>query len=58
MILSYALYVLTPKYDFGICSMMNLYAQPPNSIDVLAVGSSLLYSDRVPVRPVMPSPTL
>ncbi|HQA96673.1 MAG TPA: hypothetical protein PLF62_01760 [Clostridia bacterium] len=44
MILSYALYVLTPKYDFGICSMMNLYAQPPNSIDVLAVGSSLLYS--------------
>ena len=42
--LSYANYVLTPKYDYGICSMTNLYRQPDHSIDVLAVGTSLLYA--------------
>ena len=41
---SYATYVLTPKADFGICSMMNLYAQPDDSIDVLTVGTSLAYA--------------
>ena len=45
LVLLYAGYVLTPKDDFGICSMMNLYNQEDNSIDVLAVGSSLAYAD-------------
>lgn len=40
----YATYVLTPKHDYGICSMMNLYRQPKNSVDVLAVGTSLAYA--------------
>lgn len=44
LLLSYASYVLTPKHDYGICSMMNLYRQPENSIDVLVVGTSLAYS--------------
>lgn len=39
-----AAYVLTPKHDYGICSMANLYRQPENSIDVLAVGTSLAYA--------------
>ena len=30
------LYVLTPKYDYGPGSMMNLPLQPRNTIDVLA----------------------
>ena len=42
-ILWYALYVLTPKHDYGICSMVNLYRQPRNSIDVLALGTSQTY---------------
>ena len=44
LLLAYAAYVLTPKYDYGICSMLNLYRQPLNSVDVLAVGTSLFYS--------------
>ena len=43
-LLCYTLYVFTPKYDYGICSMNNLYDQPGDSVDVLFVGSSLLYS--------------
>ena len=43
-ILSYATYVLTPKYDYGICSMTNLYNQPENSVDVLVVGTSMAYA--------------
>lgn len=43
-VLSYGLYVLTPKDDFGICSMTNLYQQPEGSVDVLALGTSLAYS--------------
>lgn len=43
-LLAYAAYVLTPKYDYGICSMLNLYRQPENSVDVLAVGTSLFYA--------------
>ena len=39
-----ALYVLSPKYDYGVCSMDNLYAQPRDTVDVLVVGSSLAYS--------------
>ncbi len=41
---TYAMYVLTPKYDYGICSIMNLYRQPKNSVDVLVVGTSLAYA--------------
>lgn len=44
LLLTYTSYVLTPKYDYGICSMMNLYQQPRESIDVLAVGTSLVYA--------------
>ncbi len=44
LLLAYVNYVLTPKHDYGICSMMNLYRQPDDSIDVLAVGTSLAYS--------------
>ena len=43
-VLIYAMYVLTPKYEYGICSMNNFYAQPEDSIDVLAVGTSQLYA--------------
>ena len=39
--LGYGAYVLTPKYDYGICPMLNLYAQPRNSVDVLVVGTSV-----------------
>ena len=42
--LTYANYVLTPKHDYGVCSMMNLYRQKENSVDVLAVGTSLAYA--------------
>ena len=44
LILGYTLYVLTPKHDYGVCSMNNLYAQPKDSIDVLAVGTSQIYA--------------
>lgn len=44
LLLSYVNYVLTPKHDYGICSMMNLYRQPKDSIDVLSVGTSLVYA--------------
>lgn len=44
LLLTYANYVLTPKHDYGICSMVNLYRQEPDSIDVLAVGTSLVYA--------------
>ena len=44
LLLAYANFVLTPKHDYGICSMMNLYRQPKDSVDVLAVGTSLAYA--------------
>jgi len=43
-LLSYALYVLVPKYDYGICSMTNLYRQEENTVDVLVLGTSLAYA--------------
>ena len=43
-LLSYTTFVLTPKHDYGICSMVNLYTQPKDSIDVLAVGTSVAYA--------------
>ena len=44
LLVGYATFVLTPKYDYGICSMMNLYRQPENTVDVLVVGTSLAYA--------------
>ncbi len=42
--LGYALYVLTPKDDYGICSIVNYYGQPRGTVDVLVLGTSLAYS--------------
>lgn len=42
--LQYGAFVLTPKNDYGICSMQNLYFQEPDSVDVLVVGTSLAYA--------------
>ncbi len=44
LLIGYATYVLTPKNDYGICSMVNLYRQPEQSVDVLAVGTSMVYA--------------
>lgn len=41
---NYTVYVLTPKHDYGICPIMNLYRQPENSVDVLMLGSSCAYA--------------
>ena len=40
----YGVFVLTPSHDYGICSMLNLYQQPGNTVDVLVAGSSVAYS--------------
>ncbi|MCF0229368.1 MAG: QueT transporter family protein [Parasporobacterium sp.] len=45
IILTYALFVLTPKYIYGICSMYNYYSVPAGTVDVLAVGTSLTYTN-------------
>ena len=42
--LGYAAYALIPKSDYGICSMLNFYNQPRDSIDVLVVGTSIGYA--------------
>ena len=42
--LGYGLYVLTPKHDYGVCSITNLYQQEENTIDVLVLGTSMAYS--------------
>ena len=44
MILSYGVYVLTPKHIYGVCPMLNLYRQPLNSVDVLVLGTSVAYA--------------
>ena len=36
--------VLTPQYDYGPGSMLNLYDQPKETIDVLALGTSMTYA--------------
>ena len=43
-LLAYGSYVLTPKQEYGICPMTNLYMQPADTVDVLVVGTSLAYS--------------
>lgn len=40
LVLGYSLYVLTPKQDYGICSMTNLYQQDRDTVDVLVIGTS------------------
>ncbi|MBQ2952739.1 MAG: hypothetical protein IJE07_04220 [Clostridia bacterium] len=44
MLLSYTIYVLTPKHDYGICPIMNFYTLPENSVDVLVIGTSCAYA--------------
>ncbi len=44
IVLFYTLYVLVPKYDYGICSITNLYQQEEDAVDVLVLGTSLAYA--------------
>lgn len=44
VVLGYIAYVLTPKYDYGICSMTNLYRQDEDTVDVLVLGTSVAYA--------------
>lgn len=43
--LTYFIYVFTPKYPYGICSLFNYYGTDKSTIDVLAMGTSLCYTD-------------
>ena len=43
-VLNYTVYVLTPKNDYGICPIVNLYHQPEDSVDVLVLGTSCGYA--------------
>ena len=43
-ICEYALYVLTPKNDYGICSIITYYQQPKETVDVLVLGTSAAYT--------------
>lgn len=45
IILTYFIYVLTPKHAYGICSILNYYRQEKGTVDVLAVGTSLTYTN-------------
>ena len=44
VVLNYTVYVLTPKNDYGICPIVNLYHQPEDSVDVLVLGTSCGYA--------------
>ena len=44
VVLNYAVYVLIPKHDYGICPITNLYQQEENTIDVLMLGTSCGYA--------------
>ena len=48
--LFYANYVLTPKHDYGICSMVNLYRQEPDGTGSpwSRCRSHLLHGEPVP----------
>jgi len=43
-VLGAVVYVLLPKYDYGICPITTLYTQEDNAIDVLTLGTSCAYS--------------
>lgn len=43
-VLGAVVYVLLPKYDYGICPMTAFYTQEENSVDVLVMGTSCAYS--------------
>ena len=43
-VLNYAVYVITPKNDYGICPITTFYRQPENSVDVLVLGTSCAYA--------------
>ncbi len=45
IILSYFAYVLTPNYPYGTLSLLNYYRTDAEHVDVLAVGTSLTYTD-------------
>lgn len=38
------LFILTPKSDYGAGSMLNFYSQPKDTVEVLAVGTSMTYA--------------
>ena len=44
VLLNYTVYVLTPKHDFGICPIINLYYQEDDTVDVLVLGTSCGYA--------------
>ncbi len=43
-VMASTVYFLTPKHDYGICPIMNLYEQPEDTVDVLVLGTSLGYA--------------
>ena len=43
-ILGATVYVLVPKYDYGICPITTFYTQEKDSIDVLVLGTSCAYA--------------
>lgn len=43
-VMGWSVYVLTPKHDYGICPIVNLYEQPEDTVDVLVLGTSLGYT--------------
>ena len=45
VVLTYFVYALTPKYPYGICGIFNYYSVPRGTVDVLAIGTSLSYTD-------------
>ena len=44
ILLNYTVYVLTPKHDYGICPIINLYHQEADTVDVLVLGTSCGYA--------------
>ncbi len=43
-VLAAAAYILIPKAIYGLCPIVNLYAQEENTVDVLVMGTSLAYA--------------
>ncbi len=44
VVLNYAAYVITPKADYGICSIVNYYKQEEDTVDLLVLGTSMAYA--------------